>query len=96
MKDIEIQRIEDFIKRLNEKDLVYINRLVVERLKLLSQQRSTTQMQQFNIGEKVSFFDNNGTQKKGKIQKLNKKTISVITDDNQRWNVGPGLLKHEE
>jgi len=32
------------IKRLNEKDLRFLNRLIVERLKLISQARATTLM----------------------------------------------------
>ena len=51
MNDIDIQRIEDFIKTLGGDELIYITRLVVERLKLLSQMKSTTQMARFNIGE---------------------------------------------
>ena len=95
MNQIDIQRIEDFIKTLDEKELIYINRLIIERLKLISQQKTTNQMIKFNLNERVSFLDNEGKIKKGVIVKLNKKTISVLTDDGQDWNVTPGLLQHE-
>ncbi|MCG8568923.1 MAG: hypothetical protein MJB14_02170 [Spirochaetes bacterium] len=94
MEKLDVQRIEDFIKTLGEEELVYINRLVIERLKLISQQRSTHQMARFNITERVCFEDNTGMTKKGVITKLNKKTISIKTDDGQEWNVAPGLLRH--
>ena len=94
MNKIDIQRIEDFIKLLGEKELIYINRLVIERLKLISQQKSTSQMIRFNIGERVYFTDHEGKTRKGIIIKLNKKTASIRTDDNHNWNVVPGLLKH--
>lgn len=95
MNDKEIKRIEDFIKSLGENELVYINRLVIERLKLLSQERSTKQMMRFNIGERVSFITPDGAMKRGIITKINKKTASVDTSDGGQWNVSPGLLSHE-
>ena len=95
MNNKEIRRIEDFIKTLGENELVYLNRLVIERLKLLSQERSTKQMMKFNIGEKVSFITPDGIKRVGIISKINKKTASVETGDGGYWNVAPGLLTHE-
>lgn len=99
MKDnnqIELKRIEDFIKTLGEKELIYMNRLVIERLKLIHQEKSTKQMKRFNIGEKIQFTDNEGTKKKGVILKLNKKTVSIYTDDGERWNIAPGFLEEAD
>ena len=96
MKREDARKIEEFIKSLNEDDLRYMNRLIIERLKLLHQQSSTTQMQRFNIGEKVRFTDPSGTVKTGTIIRLNKKTVSLVTTGGEQWNVAPGLLKHEE
>jgi len=92
--DNEIRRIEDFIKSLGESELIYMNRLVVERLKLLSQEKSTSQMMKFNIGEKVSFMSPDGIVKTGIILKINKKTMSIDTQDGTHWKVSPGLLSH--
>ncbi|MCP5349296.1 MAG: hypothetical protein R3F41_07975 [Gammaproteobacteria bacterium] len=41
-----VDRVSAFeaIKRLNEEDLLFLNRLIVERLKLISQARATTLM----------------------------------------------------
>ncbi|NPV00249.1 MAG: hypothetical protein HPY53_02595 [Brevinematales bacterium] len=91
---IEIPRIEEFIKSLSEKELIYLNRLVIERLKLISQEKSTSQMMRFNIGERVSFTAPDGQRRQGFIIRLNKKTASIRTDDNENWNVAPGLLKN--
>jgi len=33
-----------------------------------------------------------GEWKEGTVQKLNKKTASILTDRGHRWNVSPGLL----
>ena len=80
------------IRRLNEEDLRFLNRLIVERLKLIHQARSTAMLADFNIGDRVTFQSNLGQQKTGVIVRLNKKTASIATDDGQKWNVHPGLL----
>ncbi len=96
MKVDDTRKIEEFIKSLGEDDLRYMNRLIIERLKLLYQQKSTTQMQRFNVGEKVRFTDPDGTVRTGTIIRLNKKTASLVTTGGEQWNVAPGLLRHDE
>jgi len=80
------------IKRLNEEDLRFLNRLIVERLKLLSQARATEEMICFTRGDRVSFQGHNGKILDCMVIRLNKKTVSVLTDDGRQWNVSPGLL----
>jgi hypothetical protein len=92
----DTKRIEDFIKDLGEEELVYLNRLIVERLKLIHQAKSTFEMAKYNIGERVQFEDNDGNTITGRVIKLNKKTVSILTDDRQRWNVAPVFLRSAE
>ena len=80
------------VRHLGEEDLRFLNRLIVERLKLIAQARSTALMSLFNIGDRVGFRSSSGEWKSGIIEKLNKKTISILTDKGHRWNVSPGLL----
>jgi hypothetical protein len=80
------------IRQLGEEDLRFLNRLIIERLNLIAQARSTALMSRFNTGDKVGFRSPDGDWKNGVIQKLNKKTATVLTDDGHRWNVSPGFL----
>jgi hypothetical protein len=89
-------RIETFIKDLGEEELVYLNRLIIERLKLISQEKSTRSLARFNLGETVRFPDHEGGVKTGRIVRLNKKTATILTTDGQRWKVSPGFLKSAE
>ena len=82
----------DAVRRMGEEDLHYLNGLIVERLKLLSQARSTALLAHFNLGDRVGFPAPTGGKKTGVILKLNKKTASIQTDDGQRWNVHPSFL----
>lgn len=92
----DTNRIEEFIKDLSEEELRYLNRLIVERLKLISQARSTAAMARFNIGESVQFDTEDGRTITGRIIKLNKKTISILTTERQQWNVAPVFLRSVE
>jgi hypothetical protein len=80
------------IRRMNEEDLRFLNRLIVERLKLIGQARSTSMLARFSVGDRVSFQSTFGERKVGVIIRLNKKTASITTDDGQQWNVHPGFL----
>jgi hypothetical protein len=82
----------DAILRMNEEDLRFLNRLIVERLKLIGQARSTAMLARFHVGNRVSFQTPSGARKIGMITRLNKKTASIATDDGQQWNVHPGFL----
>lgn len=95
-KNFESTRIESFIKELGEEELLYLNRLVVERLKLIAQDKSTKAMGRFNLGERVAFAGHGGEPKAGVIIRLNKKTATVRTTDGQQWNVAPSLLRSAE
>jgi len=81
------------IKRLDEEDLLFLNRLIVERLKLISQAKSTSLMASFTKGDRVSFQASDGRMLEGIVLRLNKKTVSVAADDGHQWNVAPGLLR---
>ncbi len=80
------------IRHLGEDDLRFLNHLIVERLNLIAQARSTVLMSRFNTGDQVGFQTPAGEWKTGVIQRLNKKTASILTDDGHKWNVSPGLL----
>ena len=80
------------IRHMNEDDLHFLNRLIVERLKLIGQARSTVMLAHFSVGDRVSFQSHSGERKIGVIVRLNKKTASIATDEGQQWNVHPGFL----
>ena len=80
------------VRRMNEEELRFLNRLIVERLKLISQARSTSMLAHFSLGDRVGFPSTSGERKLGVIIRLNKKTASIVTDDGQHWNVHPSFL----
>lgn len=83
----------DAISRLNEADLRFLNQIIVQRLRLLAQARTTMYMAEFTPGDRVRFMTREGEFVDGFVQRLNHKSVSVIDDEGGRWNVSPGLLQ---
>ena len=54
--------------------------------------RAHAHMLEFKIGDRVTFQPQGRSPVVGMLTRYNKKTVTVITDDGQRWNVSPGFL----
>jgi hypothetical protein len=80
------------IDRLSEEELIELNHKIISRLRFLREMRSHVQMMDFRIGEKVSFRPPGEPEITGTLTRYNKKSVTVISDSGQRWNVHPGLL----
>jgi hypothetical protein len=80
------------IDSLSEEELIALNHQVVARLRFLHQMRTHSAMLGFRIGERVSFHPAGGSAVFGILTRYNKKTVTVVTDSGENWNVAPGLL----
>jgi hypothetical protein len=80
------------IDQLSESELIDLNHRIVARLRMFAQLRAHTSMLEFKVGERVSFDTEDGRRIVGMLVRYNKKTVSLVTDDGQRWNVSPALL----
>ncbi|MBY0484129.1 hypothetical protein [Nitrosomonas sp.] len=81
------------IDQLNESELIDLNRRIVERLRFLRQMRTHTSMLAFSIGDKVCFEPDNEPPVFGIITRYNKKTVSILAEDGNKWTVSPQLLR---
>ena len=81
------------IDHLTEAELIDLNNRIVERLRFLHQMRSHRKMLEFSIGDRVSFQPAGRPLLSGMITRYNKKTVTVVTDGGERWNVAPALLQ---
>lgn len=84
------------IDKLSEAELVDLNHRIVERLRFLSQMRAHSQMLDYRIGERVTFHPAGHPPLVGIVTRYNRKTVTVITDTGQQWNVAPGLLRRAD
>ncbi|MEX0805039.1 MAG: hypothetical protein WD688_17220 [Candidatus Binatia bacterium] len=84
------------IDKLSEAELIDLNHRIVERLRFLSQMRAHSQMLDFKIGQRVTFHPDGHPSMFGIVTRYNRKTVTVITDTGQHWNVAPGLLRRAD
>jgi hypothetical protein len=64
-----------------------------ERLRFFHQMRSHAEMLEFRIGDRVAFQPEGQSLVVGMLTRYNKKSVTVITDTGQRWNVAPRFLR---
>ena len=74
-------------------ELVALNHKIVERLKFLDSIHTHKEMMQFSPGSQVCFEPLGRDKQFGTLVKYNKKTVTVITESGQKWNVPPHLLR---
>jgi len=81
------------IDKLTEPELQDLNNRIVARLRFLREMRAHAAMLEFRIGDRVAFQADGRPPVVGMLTRYNKKTVTVITDAGERWNVAPGLLR---
>ncbi len=84
------------IDTLTEAELTDLNNRIVARLRFLTQMRAHAAMLEFKIGDRVSFQPEGHRGVVGMLTRYNRKTVTIITDDGQRWNVSPTLLRRAD
>lgn len=80
------------IDRLSEAELIDLNHRIVHRLRFMREARAHQTMLNFKIGDRVFFRASDGRTIDGMLTRYNKKSVTVITDQGQRWTVSPQLL----
>jgi hypothetical protein len=81
------------IDHLTESELVDLNNRIVERLRFMHKARSHKRMLEFKIGDRVTFQPEGRGRVTGILTRYNQKTVTVISETGERWNVSPGLLQ---
>ena len=81
------------IDTLTEAELIDLNHRIVARLRFLQEGRAHAAMLAFRVGERVSFQPEGQPLLTGVITKYNRKTVTVLTEHGQHWNVAPTFLR---
>ncbi len=88
-----MRKFEPMLKGLSYYELTILNKMVVDKIRLVQKAGALVSMSQFNVGDRVSWDGSDGIVRTGIIIRLNQKTISVKTGEHSHWNVSPQLLK---
>ena len=84
-----LARLDEF----TEEELLHLNRLIVERIRLMHQVKAHRAMTQFRVGQRVQFISRAGSTVTGVLTKYNRKSVSVVTEEGESWTVAPSLLR---
>jgi hypothetical protein len=100
MSDIDntnaiIHKFEPLLKELTQYELTILNKMVVDRIKLMHKAGALISMAGLRIGDRVSWNGSDGIARTGIIIRLNSKTASVNIGDEGYWKVSPQLLRKE-
>jgi len=93
--DTIIRKFEPLLVGLSQNELSILNKMVVERLRLMQKAGALVSMSKFNVGDRVSWNGRDGIVRTGIIFRLNHKTASIKIGDKEHWNVSPQLLRKE-
>ena len=84
--------VKSFIDIMDLDELVKLNGYIYKRIKFLGENMVYEKLQEFEILDKVSFVDNAGNILKGTVVRLNKRTVTVKSDEGRVWLISPFLL----
>lgn len=90
-----IRKFEPLLEKLSGNELTILNRMVVDRIRLINKATALVSMANLHVGGRVSWDGSDGLLHTGIIIRLNRKTASVKTGENEYWNVSPQLLRKE-
>lgn len=81
------------IDKLTEAELIDLNHRIVARLRFLHSMQAHSKMLEFKVGDRVEFQPTGRPPIIGMLTRYNRKTVTVITDKGEHWNVSPALLR---
>ncbi|MFN0301362.1 MAG: hypothetical protein ACKVQU_13540 [Burkholderiales bacterium] len=81
------------ITQLSEQELIALNRQIVERLRFVQQTRTHAKMLEFHVGDRISFQPDGRPVLFGVLVRYNRKTVTILTEGGEQWNVSPALLR---
>ncbi|MGP4123938.1 MAG: hypothetical protein ACTXOO_06015 [Sodalis sp. (in: enterobacteria)] len=87
----QVINVDELVDEMPEVALKTLHDRIVKRLNILQRQRTMQSMADFRPGDIVR-FQTDEREITGVLIRLNKKSVSVHTENGNRWNVAPQLL----
>lgn len=87
--------LSNMVSSMTEKELIEVNKLVIKTIKQNRMVKTEKRMEKFRPGDHVEWVRDDNTSY-GIIVKLNTKTIHVLDDSGDEWNISPHLLNRSK
>jgi len=86
-----LANIDYALNQMSEDQLRILYRKTGERLKLITSAKQLQSLSKFSIADKV-YFQHHDKRINGTIIRINRRTATIMDENNNRWNVSPVLL----
>ena len=90
-----LRKFKPLLQNMTMPELTILNKMVVDRIRIIHKAGALMSMSKFNVGDRVSWDGSDGVVRIGNIMRLNHKTASVRIGSDEYWNVSPQLLRKE-
>jgi len=90
------QAIIDAVGRMSIEDIQELDALLGARWSQLQAEAAAKAAAKFYVGCPVWFTDKRGRRHDGVVQRINVKTLSIVTTTGQRWRVAPQFVHKRE
>ena len=92
----QLPKVLSVLDRLTEEELIQLNHVIVQRIRLMQQIRAHGEMINLRIGQRVHFTNSAGEVIRGTVARHNRKSVTVVTEDGHQWRVSPRFLKADD
>lgn len=79
------------LEKLSLDELIALNKQVIRRINYMQSLKTRSQLDRFEVGDRVG-FQKDGRMVEGMVTRVNRRSLSVCTLDNDHWNIHPGFL----
>ena len=89
-----LKDIEQILNSLNRSELIAVNKMIINRIKIMDDLQRLAQISRFYPGQKVSWKGYDGVIRFGRILRINRKTVSIHEENDEGgiWKVSSSLL----
>jgi len=83
------------VREMNREELKEAFDIVKEQFRETQRKEAALESTKYQKGDRVVFMDRKGVPIRGTVRRVNKVTVSVVTDKGTSYRVGYGILRKE-
>lgn len=95
MAQEKMDELRVLVRNLDREELKEAFDIVKEQFRETQRKDAAIESTKYQKGDRVKFTDRKGVPVRGTVQRVNKVTVSVLTDKGTNWRVGYGILRRE-
>lgn len=95
MAQNKLETLRVLVREMDREELKEAFETVKEQFRETQRKEAALESTKYQRGDRVTFVDRKGVPIRGTVERVNKVTVSVLTDKGTSWRVGYGILRKE-